>query len=95
MMRFLLILFCALSALGVVYTQNESRKRYSQAERGRNEGKLLDAEHERLVVEGGRMANPQRVAGVARAQGMVPISAARTVVVSQREAKDPTKDATK
>ncbi len=62
----LLIIAVISTALGVVYTQHESRKLFVELEQQRKKQDQLDAEWGRLQLEQGTLATPWRIESTAR-----------------------------
>jgi cell division protein FtsL len=78
----LMVLCIALSAMGVINYQHQSRKLYAANERAVAQSHQLDAELESLVVQQRKLATPQRIEQVARTRlGMQPVTAGRTINV--------------
>lgn len=62
----LLVVAVISTALGVVYTQHQSRKLFVELEQQRKKQDQLDAEWGRLQLEQGTLATPGRIENMAR-----------------------------
>lgn len=62
----LLVMAVISTALGVVYTQHQSRKLFVELEQQRKQQDQLDAEWGRLQLEQGTLATPWRIENTAR-----------------------------
>jgi cell division protein FtsL len=67
------------SGLAAVSAQHRARTLFIDLERAQQQGKALEAEGNRLRIELGRAAQPATVEAAARALGLRPVDAARTV----------------
>ncbi|GAB4479175.1 MAG: hypothetical protein OHK0044_26540 [Burkholderiaceae bacterium] len=74
------------SGLSVVTAQHLARSLFIDLERAQQQAKALEAEGNRLRVELGRAAQPAAVEAAARALGLRPVDAARTVFLPAVEA---------
>ncbi len=78
----LLLLVAALlvaSGLSLITSQHLARSLFVDLERARQQSKALEAEGNRLRIELGRASQPAAVEAAARALGLRPVDAARTV----------------
>jgi cell division protein FtsL len=67
------------SGLAAVTAQHRARSLFVDLERAQQQAKALEAEGNRLRVELGRASQPATVEAAARALGLLPVDAARTV----------------
>jgi len=65
-LNFLLVLAVLVSGFYMVRSAHEARRLFSELDRAQNEGRKLDADHERLLAERHAQATNLRVEQVAR-----------------------------
>ena len=89
-LNLMLLLGVLLCAFYLVHTQYESRRLYTQLDRGHGQTRRLEAEHEQLAVQKRALATSARVQQLASTQlNMRPANPAITYYVSDASAGSP------